>query len=257
VLRNLLLCGLLAGLCAGLLAAGFAGLAGEPPVDEAIAVEESQSQVAPGEPTEPEVVSRGLQKTAGLLTATAVYGVALGGLFALAFAVVYGRVGRAGPTTAALWLAAAAFVVLFLVPFVKYPANPPATSAEETIGARTALHFVMVLISLLAAIAAVRVRGALARRWSTTTASGGAVAVYIAVVVSAGIALPSISEVPRDFPATTLWEFRQAAVGVQLVVWSTIGVVFAATAQRVIVGRPWLPSRARRSSAAATARAAD
>lgn len=241
MLRNLLLCGLLAGLCAGLLATGFAEVAGEPAIDAAIVVE--RSETGRQEAAQSDVVSRGLQRTAGLLTAVTVYGVALGGLFALAFAVVYGRVGRAGPARAALWLAATAFVVLFLVPFVKYPANPPATAAEGTIGGRTALHFVMVLISLLAAIAAVRVRGVLAGRLSPAASSGGGVTTYLAVVVVAGIALPTVSEVPRGFPATTLWEFRQATVGLQLVMWSAIGVVFAATAQRVVAGRPLLPTR--------------
>ena len=66
------------------------------------------------------------------------YGLALGGLFALAFAFAYGRVARASPRATALWLAAAAFVVVYLVPFLKYPANPPAVGDPDTIGRRTA-----------------------------------------------------------------------------------------------------------------------
>ena len=38
-----------------------------------------------------------MQSSFGLLTAAVVYGLALGGLFALAFAAAYGRVGRASP----------------------------------------------------------------------------------------------------------------------------------------------------------------
>ena len=86
----------------------------------------------------------------------------MGGLFALAFAAVYGRVGRASPATTALWLAGAAFLVVFLVPFLKYPANPPAVGDPETINDRTLTYLTMVAISVLAAVAALRVRSGLA-----------------------------------------------------------------------------------------------
>ncbi len=76
-------------------------------------------------------VSREVQQSAGLLTATVVYGLSLGGLFALAFAVAYGRVARATPRTTAYGLAAAAFLVVFLVPFLKYPASPPGAADPE------------------------------------------------------------------------------------------------------------------------------
>src|SRR5690606_16859101 len=99
-------------------------------------------------------VSRGLQKSAGLLTAALVYGVALGGIFALVFAVCYGRVARAGPRATAYGLAAAAFVVVYLVPFLKYPAGPPGATDPATIGRRTLLYVTMVAVSVLAAIAA-------------------------------------------------------------------------------------------------------
>ncbi len=42
MLRNLLLCGLLAGLCGGLLATGFARVVGETQINQAIAFEDSE-----------------------------------------------------------------------------------------------------------------------------------------------------------------------------------------------------------------------
>ena len=96
MLRNLLICGLIAGLCGGLLATGFARVVGEGPVDQAIAFEGQQAKAA-GEAEEAPLVSRTMQKSFGLLTAAVVYGLSLGGLFALAFAAIYGRVGKASP----------------------------------------------------------------------------------------------------------------------------------------------------------------
>jgi predicted cobalt transporter CbtA len=251
VLRNLLICGLVAGLCGGLLATGFARLVGEGPIDRAIAFETAKAKAA-GQHEESPIVSRTLQKSLGLLTAAVVYGLSFGGLFGLVFAVVYGRVGRASPARTSVLLAAAAFVVIYLVPFVKYPANPPSVGDPTTIGRRTALYLIMILISLLAAVAALRLRGLLAERWSASTATLLAGAVYLLVVIVAGWALPPIQEVPRTFPAVTLFRFREASVGIQAVLWATIGLVFAGTAQRVMTGQTMLPRRRSRSSAVAT-----
>jgi hypothetical protein len=241
VLRKLLICGLVAGLCAGLLATGFVTLAGEPAVDRAIAYEDARDAPKPRlrhEAAAPAPVSRGLQKSLGLTTAAVVYGLALGGIFALVFAVAYGRVGRAGPRATAYALAAAAFTVVYLVPFLKYPASPPGATDASTIGRRTALYATMVAISVLAAVAAARLRPLLARRLAGHAANVGAGLAFLAIVVGAGLALPSVNEIPRDFPATTLWRFREASVGMQAVLWLTIALVFAPAAQRVMTGEP-------------------
>jgi hypothetical protein len=244
MIRTLLIWGLLAGLCGGLLATGFSEVAGEPAVNQAIAFE-SSSAAAAGEPHEHAVVSRGTQRTVGLLTAAVVYGVSVGGLFALAFAFAYGRIGRASPARTALWLATGAFVVVFLVPFLKYPANPPSVGDPDTIGRRTELYLAMIVCSLLAAVAALRVRAWLATRRDPATATIVAGLSYLAVVVAAALILPGVHEVPKSFPATTLWRFREASVGMQAVLWATIGVVFSVAAQRVMVDAP-----ARRRAAA-------
>jgi hypothetical protein len=65
-----------------------------------------------------------------------------------------------------------------------------------------------------------------------------AVLVYLGVVLVAGLALPTYNDIPADFPATTLYEFRLASIGTQMIMWASIGLVFAAAAQRVMTGRP-------------------
>jgi predicted cobalt transporter CbtA len=265
MLRTLLICGLLAGVVGGLLGSGFASVAGEPSIDRAIAFEEAQATGATGDADHTDaagapahshdagagdaaLVSRDVQKSVGLITAAVVYGLALGGLFALIFAFVYGRVGRASPARTALWLAAGAFAVVFLVPFLKYPANPPAVGDPETIGRRTGLYFVMVASSILLAVAAIRVRAALVKRGTSSGASTlAALATYLVSVVAVALALPGVHEIPSAFPATTLWDFRIASIGVQAVMWASIGLVFAGAARRVMSGQPLWPWRAPRS----------
>jgi putative cobalt transporter subunit CbtA len=106
----------------------------------------------------------------------------------------------------------------------------------DTITKRTELYFSMIACSLLAAFAALRIRTWLATRRDPGTATVVAGLSYLAVVVAAGLILPGIHEVPKNFPATTLWRFREASIGMQAVLWTTIGLVFAAAAQRVMVG---------------------
>src|SRR5919205_1298411 len=123
MVRALLVRGMIAGLCAGVIAAGFAEVVGEPQVDRAITFEAAHADAA--EPHHDDAVSRDVQKSVGLFTAMAVYGASLGGLFALAFAVVFGRVGRARALPTAVGLAGAVFVAGGARALLQYPAHPP------------------------------------------------------------------------------------------------------------------------------------
>ncbi|MBA8880428.1 CbtA family protein [Phyllobacterium myrsinacearum] len=231
--RNLLIRGMIAGLLAGLLAFGFARVFGEPQVDSAIAFEEKMSQAA-GEAAEPEIVSRDTQAGIGLFTGVVVYSAALGGLFSLVFAFVHGRISSLSPRATAGLLALAGFVAIVLVPAIKYPMNPPAVGNPDTIGARTELFFVMLVVSLGALAAAV----GLAKRlrvqhgtWNAALIAGAAYVVFIALVQ---YLLPAINEVPEQFSPTVLWNFRVASLGIHLIIWTTLGLLFGGLAERVL-----------------------
>ena len=236
----------MAGALAGMLAAGFAWLFSEPQIDLAIAFEQRMRELA-GEAAEPELVSRSIQSTLGLLTGLLVYGAALGGIFALAFAYVHGRVGRLSPRATAALLAAAGFTALILVPQIKYPANPPAIGNPETIGARTALYFTMIALSVIAAIAAVSTAHQLARRLGSWNSAIAASAAYLVVLAACMLILPSIDEAPSDFPATTLWNFRLAALGTQAVLWTVLGLAFGYLAERLLATQQRTSGRVLRS----------
>lgn len=241
---NLLLRGMLVGVFAGLLAFAFAKTFGEPQVDHAIAFEEQMS-AAKGEAPEPQLVNRGVQAGLGLFTGVVVYGAAIGGLFALVFAYVQGRVSTLSPRATAALLALAGFIAIVLVPTLKYPANPPSVGNPETIGARTGLFFIMLALSI--AVTAVAI--ALARRlaaqhgvWNAAIIGGLVFIVMIAVVQAA---LPDINEVPEQFSAVVLWRFRVASLGIQAVLWATIGLLFGGLAERSFA-RQFAPRRAAR-----------
>jgi predicted cobalt transporter CbtA len=253
MVRELLIRGMLAGFVAGLLAFGVAKVFGEPQVDRAIAFEEkhkpeeqkndqsgahehqrraAQEDSAAGEADA--LVSRKMQSTMGLLTAVVVYGSAMGGLFALAFAFLYGRVGNVSPRLLALLLAVAAFTAIYYVPSLKYPANPPAIGEPETIGYRTGLYFLMILISLGGLIFAVTTARRLAERYGGLNAVLTGASLFAAIIVTAQLVLPDINEVPPDFPAVVLWKFRMASLGLQALTWTVLGLLFGVLAERAL-----------------------
>ena len=206
--------GMLVGVIAALLAFGFARLFGEPPIDRAIAFEEQIAEAA-GEPPEAALVSRATQAGLGLFTGLVVYGAAIGGLFSLVFAFVCGRAGNLGVRATAALIAAGGFLVVVLVPAIKYPPNPPSIGNPETIAFRTELFFLMIALSLLSMLAAIAVFRQLVARhgaWNAALVGCGA---FVLLVTAAEVALPSINEVPEKFSAVVLWQFRVAALGLQ------------------------------------------
>jgi hypothetical protein len=228
--RTLLVRGMLAGVVAGVLAFGLAYLVGEPHVDAAIAYEASHSHEHGGK-----LVSRSLQSTAGLATGVLVFGTAMGGIASLVFCFALGRIGRFGPRATAALVAGGAFVTVYAVPFLKYPANPPAASDPGTIGRRTALYFLMIALSVLLGIGAVILGRRLAPRWGNWNASVIAGAAFVGAVALAMVFLPSVNETPRDFSATLLWQFRMAALAVQALLWAGFGLLFGYLAERALV----------------------
>jgi predicted cobalt transporter CbtA len=223
----LLLRGLLAGLIAGLLAGVFAYTVGEPKVDAAIAIEEAGTPADAGHHDD-ELVSRDGQK-GGLFLATGLYGVAMGGLLATAYTVLRRRLRTPSDTRAALSLAGAALLGIVLVPYLKYPPNPPAVGNPATINQRTVSYLAVVVIGLVAVWAAVIASRTQTADWRRALA---AVAGFLVVVTVGYLLLPTIDEVPDTFPAALLWNFRIASLGTQAVMWSALGLGFAALATR-------------------------
>jgi hypothetical protein len=250
---------MLAGVLAGLLAFGFAKIFGEPQVDHAIAFEEQMDKAKTqgtagtmsmsggmsmsnaGTP-EPELVSRAVQAGLGLFTGVVVYGAAFGGLFALVFAYAYGRIGALSPRATSALLAGAAFLTLVVVPDLKYPANPPAVGHPDTIGQRTELFLAMILISIAALVIAVALGRRLRSRLGGWNASFVGGAVFILLVVIAQLLLPTINEVPDQFPAVVLWRFRIASIGLEAILWATIGLVFGILAEPLLRKGRWSPA---------------
>jgi len=243
---RLFLRGLLAGALAGFIAFGFARTFGEPALDQAIAFEATHSgghshgetELAHDHAGEAPEVSRATQAGIGLMTVTVLFGVALGGLLSLVFAFVYGRMPAIGPRGTAALLALAAFLSVNLVPAIKYPPAPPGVGDPDTIGFRTVVYLVMVLVSIGAMASSVSVSRSLMARIGAWNGALVGAALFVIVVAVAHVLLPAINDVPTNFPAAVLWDFRVAALGVQLVLWAGIGLIFGTLAKRAMASSP-------------------
>jgi len=243
---------MLAGLLAGVLAFAFARLIGEPSINQAIAFESYVEYTLHHEQPGMEVVSRPLQSTAGLATGTLIFGVGMGGIFALVFSAAYGRMSALRARGTAALLGCLGFVAVFLAPFLKYPANPPAIGDPVTLRARTFLYLVMIALSVTAMVLAVSLRQPLATRFGAWNATLAVAAGYLVLVAICWLAMPGVNEVPQvavpgvvgqvtgdgvSFPATVLWDFRVASVGLQAVIWASLSLTFGPMAERLLEGQ--------------------
>lgn len=227
--RAFLVRGLLIGLLAGFASFLVAHQVGEPHVERAIALEEAAAAES-GEPShadehaaEGTTVSRSNQRTWGLLTGTLAVGVAVGGLVALVAAGTVGRLGRLSPGQSTAVVSLVGFVAVSLVPFLKYPATPPAVGSGETIGDRTSWYFGYVLLSVAVAAFASLLAVRLAADAGTYTGVVSGAGLYLTVMVVAGLLMPTVDEV-GNFPADELWYFRRASLLTLVALWAVIGV---------------------------------
>ena len=214
--RRLLKQGVLAGTAGGVALALVLRLVGEGPIGRAVALEGGGGD---------EMFSRGTQQLGGMAAAV-LYGAALGAAFTVAYAAVRHRLRTPDDWRAAVALAVAGFTGLFLLPFLKYPANPPAVGDPDTIGRRTALYLVAVAWSLMATWAGWRAwRALVARGVPAPQAAPATLAVWVGLAVAGLVALPANSD-PVDAPATLIWQFRLATVAGAAAFWSVVGMVF-------------------------------
>ncbi len=123
----------------------------EPYLDKAIGIE-NQHMFASGEAKDTpqfwaEYYSYRAWQKGGQLLAGAILGTAVGSLFGIVFG--YSRNILPGKSFAkkSLALAAIMWITLYLIPFAKYPANPPTVGDPETIVLRQMLYVSFIAIS--------------------------------------------------------------------------------------------------------------
>ncbi|MEM2141404.1 CbtA family protein [Nitrososphaera sp.] len=214
-----LLSGLVAGTVLGLVNQGVV----EPYLSAAIDLE-NQAATAEGEIINPsEFATYRIWQRSGSIAAGAVLGMSLGALFGIVFA--YGRNALPGSTNLqkALALAGIMWLALYLVPALKYPANPPAVGDPETIYLRQGLYIAIIAISGFAALAL----GIAYKKMPVKSRRFLAPAIYTATVAAAFFALPANPDAVNA-PADLVGAFRIASGATMTMFWLVLGTVLGA-----------------------------
>ncbi len=215
MILNIVAIALLAGITSGALYGLMNIVFVTPYIDRAVEIEASRigSSV--------DLAYRGWQKQ-GAILAGLLAGVAYSSLFSLVYSYITSR--KALTLGSGVALALLIWVVLYLMPAIKYPANPPAVGDPDTIYYRQYMYITYMLISGVAAIALALLRirmGAWMRRGMSKNVS--IVAMYVSIMVIAYILLPPNPDT-IDMAEDILTGFRVASAFTSLSLWLMIGL---------------------------------
>jgi putative cobalt transporter subunit CbtA len=131
---------LLSGVIAGVILAGINYFVAEPFIDKAIGIEVDNS-IASGEVVDlDELSSYRVWQKDGTFVAGAFLGLTYGAILGIVYIISRKYLPSSDDRKKALILAAIMCLSLYVVPFIKYPANPPAVGDPETIGLRDSLY---------------------------------------------------------------------------------------------------------------------
>jgi len=226
-MKRLLGIGALSGLAAGVALALFLATVGRSPIRAALALEESAPHDHGGAAHE-DLFSRGAQEVGGAI-GLILYGVAVGLIFAVVLGSLSRHLANRSPMAATGQLALVGFLTVVVVPFVKYPANPPAVGSPDTINERTVQYLSVLIFSVLWAILVWQTRKRLATSpASTAWITAGAVGVGLVLVA---FVLPESPD-PVDISADVVWQFRIASLLGLACAWCVMALVAGALLSR-------------------------
>jgi predicted cobalt transporter CbtA len=223
--RTVVAAAVLVGALAGLAGAVFHRVATVPRIDDAIALEEAAAEaddpVTGGDRAEA-LVGRGTQRGAGLFGGYALIG-AVFGLF-LAVAALSLRTTDGGPFRRVAVSGAILACAVTLLPWLKYPPNPPGVGDPDTVGGREGRYVLAVVLAalLLAGLAHLSARMRRAG-WPDDRRVGALAAGGLAAFGALLAALPPGAD-PAGVPANLVWQFRLNSLTGNLLVWALLTV---------------------------------
>jgi predicted cobalt transporter CbtA len=195
----------------------------EPYLDQAIGLE-NESLFASGEAEDTlefwaEYESYRIWQKSGQVLAGVILGLAMGSLFGIVFALSKNSLPGKNDISKAVILSAVMWTALYLIPFLKYPANPPTVGDADTVVLRMILYVSFIIISGVAVVAFYKLSKKLNNKKK-----------YLALIGYAGFMTLTFVVMPDNpdeitAPMNLVNEFRFVSVLGVSSFWGTVGII--------------------------------
>ena len=208
----------------------------EPYLDEAIGIE-NQNLFASGEEEDTpqfqaEYESYRIWQKSGQVLAGAILGTSMGALFGIVFALSKSVLPGEHHVKKALVLSGIMWMTIYLIPFLKYPANPPTVGDADTIVLRTILYLSFIAISGFGAVGFYQVLKRLQKRKRFLAIIG-----YAAFISTVFVLMPSNPD-EVTAPLDLVNGFRVMSIVSVSIFWISVAVILGAFWQRFNPEKP-------------------
>ena len=214
---------LLSGASAGLIHGTVNFVIVEPYLDQAIGIENQNLFTSGEEEDTPQFWAeydgyRTWQKS-GQILAGVILGISMGALFGIVFALSRNSLPGNNDVKKSIVLAGVMWFTLYLIPFLKYPANPPTVGDGETVVLRAILYVSFIAISGIGVVAFYQLSKKLKSNKKFVALIG-----YCVFITAAFIVMP---ENPDQItaPMNLVNEFRIMSILAVSSFWISIGII--------------------------------
>ncbi|MGA7370817.1 MAG: CbtA family protein [Nitrososphaeraceae archaeon] len=214
---------LISGAIAGTILGLINQLLVEPYIDQATEIE-VQNTVASGEPVDlDELVQYRLWQKGGEIVAGTIFGTSISALFGIVYAYSRDSLPGSNNKRKGLILAGIMFFVIFLIPVLKYPANPPAVGDPGTFEYRASLYVGMLVVSGFTALGV----AILYRSLGQTRRESRKIIVPAIYAVTIALAFAVLPENPDEITISSdlLMNFRIVTTIAMGVFWGALGIL--------------------------------
>ena len=224
---------LLAGAIAGTVLGAINQIVVEPYIERAIELEMRNAAAQSGQVMNnpSEFVAYRLWQKGGEIIAGTILGLSIGSLYGIVFAYTRGSIsGTNNNKKKALIVASVMWLVLFLMPALKYPPNPPAVGDPETIYYRQSLYVEFLAVSGFSALGLAFLYRKMVVASSNDIKKAMMIiipSVYVAIMAGAYLAMPANPD-PINAPIDLVIGFRITSAITISMFWALLGVIFGA-----------------------------